>query len=135
MYVSGYATDPPGCPYSWAEVAADRFSGGSAYFRRSDIPDDGLDAALDVALLTHLLGHNLGLDHSSFLKCYPTPESGDCRVDAEWDGYDVMGWSYQQQFGALSAPQAARLGCGGGGHVRPRRGCRPLRRPGARSRP
>jgi hypothetical protein len=88
----------PGCSYGLGTVGAGLDDGGLAYVQ-----------ATETSVIAHEFGHNLGLGHSSAVKCDRAVETGSCQTIAYADHYDVMGVSWGP-LGTLNAPHAAALG-------------------------
>ncbi len=98
VYVGG---ESPGCGAGLGTVGDSVGSGGSSY-----VADE------KMSIVAHELGHNLGLRHSSKLRCPGTVEAsapGTCTVAEYEDRYDVMGVSWGPT-GSLNPVQARQLG-------------------------
>lgn len=99
VYGASLGENLPNCLYSDADRGSGRTSGGRAYVR-SWATDD----------IARALGSNFGLAVANAEQCVGGVHTGQCQTEVGGDWYDAMGANHQNPLGALSGPQAARLG-------------------------
>ena len=99
VYGASLGQDVPNCSYGDADLGAGRTSGGRAYVRHWGTSE-----------VVRALGRNFGLGQANAQQCVDAVHTGNCDLEPGGDWYDPMGSNTRSQLGALSGPQAARLG-------------------------